>query len=397
MSFCLIGNKIRQRPTIGCGASYPTLISGSIGTAQDTDNIKTEMTKAKLAQAMGVHIIADNSFYGDINEYHRALTGNIDAYIATVASYEYAIRLNSTVGLTPSKKSRLALKILEEQVMRGIDIITIHASVLKNHILMLEKSKRIIPTTSKGGCIISNFMTESENENPYYEFYDEILKIFKQYNVTISLGSTFRPATICDTFDNLLIEELTVMGELVERANNAQVPIMIEGLGHSTINNIPTHIRIAKTLCHDAPYRMLPMATDIAFGYDHISAAIAAAVGVASGVNIVTCVSRAEHVGLPSLHDIEEAIITCKIAVHCGEISLSEAKQTRDRQMSITRWKYGCKGDLSSTIYPNGAEEALKRYNQMKDQEIRCSMCGEFCGIANGKKLTSLKVKLNKG
>lgn len=384
-----IGSRIRKRPTFKCGDGYPTLLIGGVGTAQESDSLEQEVAKAKRAVAIGAHVIADNSFYGDISEYHKALTDNVDAYIATVANYEFAAKCRQVNLSMNDVGDHFALDVLSEQAERGLDIISVHASFLLRHLPMVLSSKRLIPTTSKGGGVISSYL-RSGRENPYYVYFDEILDIFKHYNTTLSLGSVFRPATVCDCFDVLLIEELTVMGELVLRAQNAGVPVMVEGIGHSTIGNIPTHIRLAKTLCHNAPYRMLPMATDIALGYDHISAAIAGAVGVASGANVITCVSRAEHLGLPREKDVEEAIIAGKIAVHCGELSDPTANFDRDRQMSTTRWHHGCKGDWTAAIFPEGALLALEDHNRLDDQAIKCSMCGKYCGIAAANEATRL-------
>jgi phosphomethylpyrimidine synthase len=383
-SRCTIGNKIRKRPVFQCGDGHPTLVIGSVGTSQKSDSLATEIEKTKRAVALGAHAVTDHSFYGDIIEYHRGLIDNVDAYISTVANYELAARCRDDGTGFRGVNDHLPIDILREQVERGMDIITIHASFLQRHLVSVSTSKRLIPTTSKGGGIISSWMRSRGEENPYYTYYDEILDMFKEYNTTISLGTVFRPATVCDSWDDVLIEELTVMGELVQRAYDKGVPIMIEGLGHSTMGNMQAHITIAKTLCHGAAYRMLPMATDIALGYDHISAAIAAAVGVQCGVNAVLCVSRAEHIGLPREEDLEEAIIATRIGVHCGEISLPNADLSKDRQMSITRWKEGCKGDWSWAIHPEGAKQALERYDRLDDQIIQCSMCGSYCGIAAG-------------
>lgn|GEM_PF-1185565 len=384
MASCEIGNRLRRRPTFLCGDDHPTLLIASVGTSQKSDSLDVETTKTKRAVALGAHAVTDHSFYGRIEAYHKALIDNVDAYISTVANYELAARCREQGKGWQNVDGRVAIDLLAEQAERGMDIITVHASFLQRHLSMVARSNRLIPTTSKGGGIIASYMNLRGEENPYYLFFDDVLKVCGEYNVTISLGTAFRPATVCDTWDDLLIEELSVMGELVAKAQIAGVPIMIEGIGHATIGNIQTHIKLAKTLCHGAPYRILPMATDIALGYDHISAAIATAVAVANGANAVLCISRAEHIGLPSEQDLEEAIIAGKIAVHCGEISRSSGSLEKDRQMSLTRWSQGCKGDWTAAAHPEGAKEALQRYGRLDDQIVQCSMCGAYCGIAAG-------------
>ncbi len=377
-----IGSLRRNRPIISCGDGCPTFLIGGIGSAQNEHLLKNEIEKANRAVKLGVHGIVDNSFYGNIEEYHKALIDNVDAAICTVTVYEFASRCRESCVSMKDVDPRVAIDVLRSQAERGLDIITVHASYLFRHLERVRASTRIIPTTSKGGGIVADYMCQRKEENPYYVNFDDILCIFKQNHTTLALGSTFRPATVCDAFDELLVNELTVMGELVERAQSAGVAVMIEGIGHATIGNIPIHIQLAKKLCHNAPYRMLPMATDVALGYDHISAAIAAAVGVAAGANLVTCVTRAEHVGLPSAADIEEGIIAGKIAAHCGEISLPGASLQRDMAMSSARWERGCRGDWKQAVHPIGALAALKSHAGNGPEAIQCSMCGKYCGIA---------------
>jgi phosphomethylpyrimidine synthase len=180
-----------------------------------------------------------------------------------------------------------------------------------------------------------------------------------------------------------MAEEIKAQGELVKRAHEAGVPVMIEGFGHADIGSIPTYIRLTKAICRGAPYRILPMCTDRALGFDHISGAIATATAVSFGADAVTAMSRAEHIGLPNEEDLEEAIVATRIAVAAGElVKLGEISS--ELQMSRTRWAQGCKGDWTTAIYPRGAELALAERGRLGDQLIQCGMCGDFCGIASG-------------
>jgi phosphomethylpyrimidine synthase len=275
------------------------------------------------------------------------------------------------------------LRILEAQARRGIDLITVHASALKQHFALVAESKRLIPTTSKGGGIVADYIHHTGRENPYFEGFDELLDIFRDFNVTLSLGTTFRPASVCDSWDFLLAAELETMGELTARALHKGVNVMVEGIGHAPVSAIPTHVKLAKKYCKGVPYRLLPMATDAALGFDHISGAIATSFAVAAGADAVTCMSRAEHIGLPTAQDLEEAIISTRIAAHCGDL-VKLANFSLDRQISTTRWKQGCKGDWQASIYPAGARMALESRGRLHDQMIQCGMCSEFCGITAG-------------
>ena len=380
MKTIVIGNKLRGKK-VSCGEAEKTLIIASIGTSENTDSIELEIDKARKAQELGAGVVTDHSFYGDIPNYHINLCNNLDILVSTVGCYEFAAnhKRNSWANIGHDK----ALEYLQLQAERGVDIITVHASLNREQLALINKTSRLIPTTSKGGGIISSYMQITQTENPYFEFFDKILEIFKHYSVTLSLGTTFRPATVCDSLDKLMMAELRTMGKLVERALNYGVSVMVEGLGHASIDSIPTHIKIAKKLCFNVPYRVLPMAIDTGLGFDHISGAIAAAVAIANGADAITCMSRAEHIGLPTLADMEEAIICGKIAAKSGEL-VKLKDFSKEYQISRTRWNNGCKGDWQSSVNPEQAKKALMAYNRFDDQIIQCGMCGDFCGIASG-------------
>jgi phosphomethylpyrimidine synthase len=376
-----IGNSLRRRTKMICGEGAPTLVIASVGTSNPSNPTSVEVQKSIRAAELGAHVVTDHSFYGDIDALHRAVAEEVDIGLSTVTCYEFAANFPKSQWRKISQQT--PLEILAQQLQRGVDLITIHASLLREDVAGVDQNDRLIPTTSKGGGIVANYIRTTGRENPYYEGFDQILELFADTGAAISLGTTFRTATVCDGWDRLMLTEMHRMGELVRRAVSAEVPIMVEGLGHASIHSIPTYIRLAKLHCAGAPYRVLPMATDRALGYDHISGAIAAAVAVANGANAVTAISRAEHVGLPGMADMEEAIIATKIAAASGELA-TLGDFAAERQMSRTRWAQGCKGDWTVAIHPDGAKDALQRHGRLNDQLIQCSMCGDFCGINAG-------------
>ena len=376
-----IRNSGRSVAARTCGEESPTLIIGSIGTSDEGDSIDKEIEKARVAESLGADVVTDHSFYGDIPAYHKELTRNLSILVSSVGCYEFAARHQGHGWRNKDKID--AIRILEEQVDRGIDMITVHASLKASHLAILTSTKRLIPTTSKGGGIVASYMRSTHRENPYYEYFDDILRIFHDANVTLSLGTTFRPATVCDSWDDLMATEIETMAELTARALEKGVATMVEGFGHASLAAIPTYIKLTKSYCYGVPYRILPMATDTALGFDHISGAIATAAAVAAGADAVTCMSRAEHIGLPREEDIREAVISARIASHCGEL-VKLGDYSKDYQMSRTRWGQGCKGDWTAAVYPEGAREALNSHNRLNDQLIQCGMCGDFCGIAAG-------------
>lgn len=379
-----IGSSQRKsREIIKCGEGCRTLIIASIGTSRETDSLDEEIRKANIAQELSVDVITDHSFYGDLASYHTELVKTLDAAISTVGCYEFGAKYQSKHW--EGVRGIDAIRVLEEQAERGIDMITIHASLKAEHMSLLRSNNsRIIPRTSKGGGIVNSFMRTHKTENPYYKYFNNILTIFKKYNITLSLGTVFRTASVCDKWDNLLQVELNTMQELVKRSLTEGVNVMIEGFGHADLASIPTLIKLAKSQCYNVPYRILPMATDAALGFDHISGAIATSQAVLHGANAVTCISRAEHIGLPNKSELEEAIIATKIAAHCAEIVTLDNFDC-DRMISLARWRKGCKSDWKAALFPKHAKEALSQKGFHDNKKAECSMCGNFCGIAAGK------------
>lgn len=377
-----IGNPRRAVQPRRCGEGCPTLILASIGSSSAEDDIDVEFEKARVAEAAGADVVTDHSFYGDIPALHRRMAAELGTLVSTVTCYELAA---CVPGADYSRISPdLPVSILLEQMQRGMDVITVHASLRREHLALLPGAQRLIPMTSKGGGIMSAWMRSRGEENPYYAQFDRVLDACAAYDVTLSLGTSFRPATVCDHCDRLVEIELETMGQLVARALDRNVRVMVEGIGHAAIDEIPLYVQAAKRACLGVPYRVLPMCTDTALGFDHISGAIAAAVAIAAGADAVTCMSRAEHLGLPSIEDLKEAVIATRIAAHSGEL-VKLRDFSRDERMSKTRWAHGCRGDWTAAICPEEAREALLARGRLGAQQVQCDMCGSRCGILGGR------------
>lgn len=392
----LVKNRLRSFSAPECGDRCETLVIASVGSSGEKDLLDIEVKKAEIAVRVGARAVTDHSFYGDIPSYHRRLISELPVAVSAVSNYEWAARVREEQRHWTSSDSKLAINVLAEQAARGIDMLTVHSSLRQKDLEDIKKSPRLIPMTSKGGGIVAAYMRATGLENPYYERFDEVLEIARDYEIVLSLGTSLRPATVCDQFDQLFLIELLAMQELTQRALEKGVKVMIEGIGHATLSDTSRYVRMTKDLCFGVPYRVLPMATDIALGYDHISGALGTAVAVMAGADAVTCISRAEHIGLPTDADIEEAVIATRIATHAAQLG-DVVSLDKDRQMAMTRWMQGCKGDWTTAIYPAGAADALKRYGRYQDQLVQCSMCGEYCGIAAGisttKKRASIEIK----
>lgn len=355
------------------GEGYYPIVNASIGTSNAEDSFDKEIEKALKAVNAGASMVQDHSICGDIASFHRRLRNSLTIPLGAVPIYELALR-------NPKFSDEEALCVLDEYLDRGFNILTIHATVLFHDIIEPLSEKRVIPITSKGGKLMLDRMKKTGKENPFYSHFSEVLTIFKRHHAVISLGPTYRPASV---YDNSMEEndaywiEIKRMSHLVKMAIEAEVPIMVEGIGHAKMNLIPKYVTKSKEMCFGVPYRVLTVSTDIALGYDNISSAIATAVAVKNGTNVVTAVSSAEHVSLPSTEQVVEGVVSARIAIHSAMID-SENEIEKDYQMSLNRNKIGsCQGSIEFAIYREGAEKALMG----KKQTEGCTMCGELCAL----------------
>ncbi|GHS97256.1 phosphomethylpyrimidine synthase [Bacteroidia bacterium] len=376
MNTIFIGNKLRGNKPVPIGDKHFPLIFANVGVNNGVNSLITENEKIKHAICVGADAITDLSMVDNIPYIQSKLIESINKPFSVVTTYEaFILAQKNSIKIS----SEAFVRIFEQEALRGVDVITLHATAFKDDIFTLNRSKRIIPCTSRGGAMMLEILKNNEYENPYYLHLDEILSIAAKYGVCISLGPCYRAGTVCDslTEDELYLLELQRMSEILGKAQKKNVPIMMEGIGHASIDRIPQIITKAKATCHNAPYRVLTVATDIALGYDHIASAIASAIAVQNGANSITCVTRSEHIGLPSVEDIEEAIITAKIAAHCGFIAKT-GEFRQDKNMSIARTNKGCLGQIDQAIYKDGALAAMLRHNNERFGKT-CDMCREYC------------------
>lgn len=374
----VISGKIRNVAPVYTGADYEPVIIASIGASNIGDSLTNEVKKAKRAELLGANIVTDHTLLDNIEYVQKSIAESIMIPFSTIPVYEAAVRAKKTDKRIHSDDF---LRIIEDQAKRGVDIITLHATAFRDDTHLLKRTGRVIPCTSRGGTMMLEILNITKEENPYWEYYDEVLSIAKHYGLTISLGTCFRPASVYDcAFNNNLYDlEINRMSELVKKANDQSIGVIIEGIGHAPINHIKQIVTRTKEICLNAPYRVLTVANDISLGYDHIASAIASANAVYYGADMITCVSRSEHVGLPSIEDLEEAIISAKIAAYSGYIARTN-DFSRDKIMSIARNKVGCGGQIDASIYPSGAMKALQRKKSVLGKK-ECGMCGSFCAL----------------
>ena len=364
----------------GLGSMLRTKINVNLGTSRDMTDLEMEFQKVRSAVEMGAEAIMDLSSFGDTRKFRRCLTEKCPAMIGTVPIYDAVVYYNKPlVQITAAEW----IDIARMHAMDGVDFMTVHCGINRETAEKFKKNKRLTNIVSRGGSIIFAWMEMTGNENPFYEHFDELLDICREYDVTLSLGDACRPGCIADATDASQIGELITLGELTKRAWARDVQVMIEGPGHMPLNQIAANMEIEKTLCHGAPFYVLgPIVTDVAPGYDHITSAIGGALAAANGAAFLCYVTPAEHLRLPDVDDVKEGIIAAWIAAHAADIAKGvPGAADWDRDMSLARKKLDWEKMFTLAIDP----EKARRYRaeSKPEREDTCSMCGNFCAVRN--------------
>ena len=364
----------------GVGSALKTKINVNLGTSREMKDRDVEMEKVNSAVSMGAEAIMDLSSCGDTRKFRRKLTESCPAMIGTVPIYDAVVYYHKALMKITADEW---IDIVRMHAEDGVDFMTIHCGINKETAVKFKRNKRMMNIVSRGGSIIFAWMEMTGQENPFYERFDEILDICRQYDVTLSLGDACRPGCIADGTDAAQIEELITLGELTKRAWAKDVQVMIEGPGHMPMNQIPANMEIQKTLCHGAPFYVLgPIVTDIAPGYDHITSAIGGAIAAQNGAAFLCYVTPAEHLRLPDVNDVKEGIIAARIAAHAADIAkgLPHAADW-DNEMDRARHKLDWNRMFELAIDPDKAK--AYRESSKPQKEDTCSMCGNFCAVKN--------------
>ena len=362
----------------GIGDGLKTKINVNLGISGDCKDYTLEFEKVKMAIDFGAEAIMDLSNYGKTNTFRKQLIEYSPAMIGTVPMYDAIGYLEKDLL---DIKAEDFLKVVEAHAKEGVDFMTIHAGINKRAVECLKRDKRKMNIVSRGGSLLFAWMEMTGNENPFYEHYDEVLDILREYDCTISLGDALRPGCIDDSTDAGQISELIELGALTERAWQKDVQVMVEGPGHMAMNEIAANMKIQKRICHKAPFYVLgPLVTNIAPGYDHITSAIGGAIAANNGANFLCYVTPAEHLRLPDLSDVKEGIIASKIAAHAADIANGiKGARDIDNKMADARHKLDWDAMFEVAI----DKEKAKRYYESTPVSERhtCSMCGKMCAV----------------
>ncbi|MBN2400856.1 MAG: phosphomethylpyrimidine synthase ThiC [Spirochaetes bacterium] len=376
-------NRNRDIKPVAVGKGLRTKVNANIGSSPDMFNIDIELEKLKTAVEYGADTVMDLSTGGNIRDFRKKILEESSVPLGTVPIYEVAVSMVSRKKSIIDMKIGDYLEIIKRQAEDGVDYMTIHSGVTMQSLESLRSQQRIIGITSRGGSMLSEWISRNKKENPLYEYYDEILDILADYNIVISLGDGLRPGCISDASDRGQVHEMIILGDLARRARERGVQAIIEGPGHVPLDMIADNMRLEKSLCDNAPYYVLgPLVTDIAPGYDHITSAIGGAIAAASGADFLCYVTPAEHLRLPTVEDVKEGVIASKIAAHAADLVKLRSKAIEwDNDMSRARKKRDWQEMFRLSIDKGKAEKYRSEIPSGKDDQ--CSMCGEFCAIKN--------------
>lgn len=364
----------------GVGSMLRTKINVNLGVSRDCTDYNVEMQKVMSAVDMGAEAIMDLSSHGNTQPFRLKLTSECPAMIGTVPVYDSVIHYQRDLETLTARDFIDVVRLHAED---GVDFVTLHCGITKKTIEQIKQHKRKMNIVSRGGSLVFAWMSMTGNENPFYEYYDEILDICEKYDVTISLGDACRPGCLADATDVCQIEELVRLGELTKRAWAHNVQVMVEGPGHVPLDQIAANMKVQQTICMGAPFYVLgPLVTDIAPGYDHITSAIGGAVAAMNGAAFLCYVTPAEHLALPNVEDVKQGIIASRIAAHAADIAkgIPHARDIDDR-MADARRALDWEAQFACAIDPDTARRIRSSRKPEDDHSDTCSMCGKFCSV----------------
>ena len=357
------GNVHRDIDAAGIGAGLRTKVNATVGTSTDIVNFDEEVEKAQIAIDNGADCLMELSIGGDLDVIRRRVLDMSPLPVGSVPVYQAAIESIREHGSVVDMDEDDLFNAIEKQAKDGIDFMAIHSSINIETLTRLKRQGRVTGLVSRGGSFMSGWIVENEKENPLYENFDGM-----------------RAGSIADSTDRAQIQELIILGELIDRSREAGVQCMIEGPGHIPINEIPTNVMIQKKMCSNAPFYMLgPIVCDVAPGYDHIVSAIGAASSAKAGADFICYVTPAEHLALPNPDDVREGVIATKIGAYAGDLATGQIDGSQDLAMAEARKRLDWEAQYECAMFPNAAR--AKRDQRPPEEEDTCTMCGNYCAV----------------
>ncbi|GIU71568.1 MAG: phosphomethylpyrimidine synthase [Candidatus Nitrosocaldaceae archaeon] len=366
---------------VGIGKGLKTKVNVNIGTSTLRVDLDEEVAKARIAVKYGADTIMDLSDGGDLDLIRRTLMKEAPiqfGYVPIYQAYNHAVnKYKNPVEMSEDD----FLNAFEKAAKDGVDYTTIHSGITKELAERLLKVERYGGIVSKGGTITAAWMLRHGKENPYYQHFDYLCEIAKEYDVTFSLGDALRPGSILDSHDELQVAEMVNVARLAKEARENDVQVMIEGPGHVPLDEVAANVRLAKAMFGNIPYYVLgPLVTDVAAGYDHIASAIGAAIAASEGVDLLCYLTPSEHLALPTPEEVKEGLIAYRIAAHAGDLVKIRDRAIRwDKEITEARRTLNWSKQLSLAIDPEKAKAIHSREGQIEGENVPCTMCGSAC------------------
>jgi len=377
----ILKNRLHKKANpVAVGKGLRTKINANLGTSPDFVDFELELKKLEVAIKFGSDTVMDLSTGGAIRDLRIEILNRSAVPVGTVPIYETVCGLAKQGKSLEEMKKEDLFSVIQDHLESGVDFITVHCGLTKRALQTIEKKKRLTGIVSRGGSFLARWMKVNQKENPLYEYYDELLDLAKAFNATLSLGDGLRPGSIADSTDRVQMDELLVLGELVQRAREKGVFAMVEGPGHIPIQEIEANVLLEKKLCEEAPFYVLgPLVIDCAPGYDHIVSAIGGAIAGAYGADFLCYVTPAEHLTLPSLEDVREGVIASRLAAHAADIAKGvKGAKNIDDEISRARKAFDWDKMTALSLDP---EKTKEKRGRIPDDYRKCGMCGEFCAM----------------
>lgn len=365
----------------GIGAGLRTKVSASIGIYGIEGNIEVETAKINAAVEAGTDAIMDLSVSGDIDAMRKKSLAAATTPVGTLPMYQAVAEAARKYGSSLHMDVEELFEVIERQAADGVDFLALHCGTTMDIVERAKQEGRIDPLVSYGGSHLIGWMLYHQQENPLYQQYDRILEIARKYDVTLSIADGMRPGCLADSLDGAQVQELVVIGELVRRAREAGVQIMVKGPGHVPLNQLKATVILQKSLCKGAPYFVFgPIVTDIAAGYDHISAAIGGAISAWAGAEFICYVTASEHIGLPDVQQVREGVVAARIAAHAADLAKELPGAAKwDLELSRARKELDWQKQIELAVDPKQAEYMKK--TRSDDTVAGCAMCGKYCAM----------------
>ncbi|MDR0706123.1 MAG: phosphomethylpyrimidine synthase ThiC [Planctomycetaceae bacterium] len=395
-------HRAKKLQPIGIGIALRTKINANLGNSALTSDSQCEIAKVQYAVQYGADTVMDLSTGSEIDLLRQRIINEVTVPVGTVPLYQVCEQLDDILDMTPQN----FLDAVEHQAKQGVDYMTIHAALLQKHLPLTNQ--RLAGIVSRGGSLTAKWMVAHKRENPFYEHFDTLCEIMKEYDVCWSIGDGLRPGCLYDASDAAQFGELEVMGQLAVRAWEIGCQVMIEGPGHVPLDQIEMNIKRQIDVCHGAPFYVLgPVVCDIAPGYDHITSAIGATLAAFHGAAMLCYVTPKEHLGLPNIEDVRQGVIAYKIAAHAADVARKRPHaRERDDEMSRARFAFDWQEQFRLSLDPERAKEYYEQsrknvaqnnnvcQNQNGENEKYCTMCGpKFCAMKTTQELRLLKQK----